>query len=66
MARRSDTQVYKVRDKVIAAGDLDGAPAGTRGKVVMVNGLSWIRYRVRFENGADIGFLEADQLSSAG
>ena len=41
---------------------MPGVPAGTRGKVTLVNGFAWIRYRVYFENGADIGSLDRAQL----
>jgi len=50
--------------KVIAAVDLPGVPAGTRGKVKVVNGFRWIRYWVRFANGLDIGQISEDQLVS--
>jgi hypothetical protein len=44
------------RQKVRAAFDLPGIPAGTPGRVTLVNGFGpWIRYRVIFENGEDRG-----------
>ncbi len=51
--------------KVVAAVDLPGVPAGTPGKVQMVNGFSWIRYRVHFANGEELGFLGRDDLVPA-
>lgn len=55
-----------VHDRVLAAEDLPGVPAGTRGRVILKNGFSWIRYRVWFEtehpNGSDVGSLERSQL----
>ena len=53
----------KRHEKVVAAVDLPGVPAGTAGKVELVNGFRWIRYRVGFENGADIGSLDRSQLA---
>jgi len=50
------------KDNVTAAHDLDGVPAGTAGKVVMVTGLSWIRYRVRFDNGVELNLLDGAHL----
>lgn len=50
--------------KVVAAVDLPGVPAGTPGKVFLVSGIDWIRYRVRFENGAEIGSLDRAVLAS--
>jgi hypothetical protein len=65
MARRSDTPVFKQHQKVAAAHDLPGVPAGTTGKVLLVNGFSWVRYRVRFDNGTERGMLSADALTTA-
>jgi len=65
MARRSDTPVFTQHQKVAAAHDLPGVPAGTTGKVLLVNGFSWVRYRVRFDNGAERGMLSADDLTTA-
>jgi hypothetical protein len=43
--------------------DLPGVPAGTRGRVYLVDGFTWTRYRVLFENGADIGSLDGAVLA---
>lgn len=51
------------RQKVKAAFDMPGVPAGTAGKVTMVNGFGpWIRYRVIFENGVDRGNVLREEL----
>lgn len=47
----------------MAAEDLPGVPEGTAGTVVMVTGLSWIRYRVRFDNGRELNLLDGRYLS---
>src|SRR5579862_8837161 len=65
MARRSDTPAFSQHQKVAAAHDLPGVPAGTPGKVLLVNGFSWVRYRVRFDNGSERGMLSADDLTTA-
>ena len=44
--------------KIRAWIDLPGVPIGTPGKVLQVGGLTWIRYRVLFENGVDHGLLD--------
>lgn len=62
MAKKDDDGLLKRRQKVCAAIDLPGVPAGTRGKVYLVNGLTWIRYRVAFENGVELGSLDRDVL----
>jgi hypothetical protein len=48
----------KRHQKVRAWTDLPGVPAGTNGKVLLVSGVSWIRYRVLFENGVEQGLLD--------
>jgi hypothetical protein len=50
-------------DKIRAAEDLPGVPKGTKGKVLVVSGVDWIRYRVLFDNGVERGMLNADQLA---
>ena len=54
-----DTDVQlKRKQKVVATTDLRGVPEGMPGKVLLVNGFDWIRYRVLFDNGVDIGTLD--------
>ena len=53
-------------DKVATSVDLDGAPAGTEGKVILSNGFNWLRYRVLFTNGAEIGDLDHWHLTPIG
>ena len=51
MAATAVAEDLRRKDAVVAAVDLRDVPAGTKGKVVIVNGLKWIRYWVRFDNG---------------
>lgn len=53
-------------EKIVAAVDLRGVPVGTTGKVALVEGLSWIRYWVRFDNGVAIGSVRRNHLATAG
>ena len=53
------------KQKVIAATDLKGVPEGTSGKVMLSNGLDWVRYWVKFENGVEMGSLHRNKLVSA-
>ena len=62
MANKRVGDQLQVKDKVVAAVDLLGVPAGTRGKVSLVNGFRWIRYRVYFDNGADLGSINRSDL----
>jgi hypothetical protein len=56
----------RIGDRVVATADLDGAPAGTAGKVILANGFNWQRYRVLFANGVEIGDLDARQIAAVG
>lgn len=56
----------KVGDKVRAGVELDGVPAGTEGKVILANGFNWLRYRVLFTNGAELGDLDHRHLVPIG
>lgn len=58
----STTKVFKRRQKVVAAVDLPGVPAGTFGKIWLVTGVTWIRYHVAFDNGGELANLDASQL----
>lgn len=60
---KDNTAELRKGDKVVAATDLRRVPKGTPGRVRMVAGLSWIRYRVDFENGVSIGSLDRSLLA---
>lgn len=64
VAKKNDDGRLKFHEKVVAAVDLPGVPAGTPGKVTLVNGFRWIRYRVYFDNGADVGSLDRSQIAT--
>ncbi len=50
---------FSEKDVVEAVDDsLRGVPAGTRGRVTEVTGLSWIRYRVQFDNGWEANLVD--------
>jgi hypothetical protein len=50
--------------KVVAAEDLRDVPAGTPGRVMLINGLTWIRYWVRFDNGVQLGSIPRGSLAT--
>ena len=60
MARHegNDDERLKPGQRVYAVQDLPGVTAGTGGRVTIVTGLSWVRYRVRFDNGVELGSLD--------
>jgi hypothetical protein len=66
MAAENGTDRFKTGERVVAAQPMPGVPEGTKGKVIMVEGLTWIRYWVRFANGVVRGSLHRDKLAKAG
>lgn len=60
------TTPLRRKDKVVAAEPMPGIPAGTPGRVVMVSGIQWIRYWVRFENGVERGSISRSKLVRPG
>ena len=65
MAKRDDaSEVLGKGDEVILTTDLREVPEGTRGKVVLVVGLTWIRYWVAFENGVAVGSVNRRHLAT--
>lgn len=64
MARQNGTdEVLRSGERVVAAVALPNVPEGTKGKVNLVEGLTWIRYWVRFENGVVLGSIHRDKLA---
>jgi hypothetical protein len=57
----ADTEFSK-KDRVVAAEDVAGVPEGTPGTVIQVSGLSWIRYRVRFDTGVERNLIDGRYL----
>jgi hypothetical protein len=53
-------------DTVKSTVELHGVPAGTPGTVILANGFNWLRYRVRFDNGAELADLDARHLEPTG
>lgn len=65
MAKRDATSdVLAKGDAVICARDLREVAEGTEGKVVLVVGLTWIRYWVRFQGGVAVGSLNRKDLAT--
>lgn len=64
MARRKDEARFRRHEKVVATVDLPDVPAGTPGKVLLVNGLSWVRYHVLFDNGVKRSAVRDEWLAT--
>ena len=52
-----------MKERVVVTTDMPGVPEGTTGKVIVVEGLTWIRYWVRFDNGVVRGSLNRKVLA---
>jgi hypothetical protein len=52
-----------MKERVVLSTDLPGIPEGTTGKVIVVEGLTWVRYWVRFDNGVVRGSLNRKVLA---
>lgn len=67
MARKESTDpVLKPKERVVAAADMPGIPEGTPGRVILPEGLTWIRYWVRFDNGVVRGTINRSNLARPG
>jgi len=64
MARKEGKgQHLGMKERVVATTDMPGVPEGTTGNVIVVEGLTWIRYWVRFDNGVVRGSLNRKLLA---
>ena len=63
MAKRAAPHEFKRGEIVRALEPLPGVPAGERGRVYLVDGFTWTRYRVLFDNGVDIGSIDGSKLA---
>ena len=61
-----DQLALRMGDKVRTVTEMHGVPVGTEGKVILANGFNWLRYRVLFNNGAEIGDLDSRQIEPIG
>ena len=62
----SDQLDLRMGDKVQTTVDLTNVPSGTKGKIILANGFNWQRYRVLFQNGAEVGDLDGRQIEPIG
>jgi hypothetical protein len=60
----ASSDILRKGDKVVLTADLRDVPEGTEGKVVLVVGLSWIRYWVAFDNGVAVGSVNRKHLAT--
>jgi hypothetical protein len=63
MAKAPTIDRFRRGETVKTLDALPGVPPGTRGRVELVAGFAWTRYRVLFENGVDVGSLDGSTLA---
>ena len=56
----------KVGDHVETTVDIQSVKSGSEGKVILANGFNWLRYRVRFGDGTEIGDLDQRNIKPVG
>ena len=61
-----DQLELRMGDRVRSTAEIHGVPVGTEGKVILANGFSWLRYRVLFANGAEVGDLDHRNIEPIG
>ena len=54
---------FKRNEMVKTLDARPGVPQGTTGRVYLVDGFAWTRYRVLFANGVDVGTLDGSTLA---
>jgi hypothetical protein len=63
MAKAVPIDRFRKGESVRTLDPLPGVPQGTKGRIYLVDGFAWTRYRVLFENGVDIGSLDGSALA---
>jgi hypothetical protein len=63
MAKRRPPGEFRRGETVKTLDPLPGVPPGTSGRVYLVDGFAWTRYRVLFDNGVDVGSLDGSALA---
>ncbi len=62
----ADQLELRMGDRVVTTTEVEGVPVGSEGRVLLANGFNWQRYRILFDNGAEIGDLDGRQLAPIG
>jgi hypothetical protein len=62
----ADQLDLRIGDRVLSTAELEGVPNGTEGKILLANGFNWLRYRVLFANGVEMGDLDQRNIEPTG
>ena len=67
LAKPHATQLdLRMGDRVKSTTELQGVPTGSEGRVLLANGFNWLRYRVLFNNGVELGDLDHRNIEATG
>jgi hypothetical protein len=67
LAKPHEGQIdLKIGDRVRTIIELPDVPSGTEGRILHANGFAWQRYRVLFDNGAEVGDLDHRTIEPIG
>lgn len=56
----------KIGDHIETTVEMQGVKSGSEGKVILANGFNWLRYRVRFGDGTEVGDLDQRSIKPVG
>ena len=62
----TDQLDLQIGDRVRTTAEVKGVPAGTEGVVILANGFNWLRFRVLFDNGVEVGDLDHRTIEPIG
>ncbi len=67
MSSTAEMQAHPLKrgQKVRLLSEIPGHPAGSEGKVALANGVTWLRYWVRFSDGSSVGHIDHSALVKA-
>jgi len=67
MSSTAEMQAHPLKrgQKVRLLSEIPGHPAGSEGKVALANGVTWLRYWVRFSDGSSVGHIDHSALVNA-
>ena len=62
----ADQISLRAGDTVVTTAEIEGVAVVSEGKVILANGFNWLRYRVRFANGTEVGDLDQRNIAPVG
>ena len=62
----ADQISLRAGDTVVTTAEIQGVAVGSEGKVILANGFNWLRYRVRFADGTEVGDLDQRNIAPVG